>query len=136
MTASQSGAFAVNTKCKKLYGGNPFTLYPVGYGYADAGVAYSGAYLGTIGNVDLVAAFFCLAIPAFWATILRSHERKRYYLIVPLALSLFVLVKMNVLAGFVGVFAGGAISYVVITPVGETHRRALAAAFFCLVVVQ
>ena len=118
----------------QLYGGNPFTLYPVGYGYADAGVAYSGAYLGTIGNVDLVAAFFCLAIPAFWATILRSHERKRYYLIVPLALSLFVLVKMNVLAGFVGVFAGGAISYVVITPVGETHRRALAAAFFCLVV--
>ena len=118
----------------QLYGGNPFTLYPVGYGYADAGVAYSGAYLGTIGNVDLVVAFFCLAIPAFWATILRSHERKRYYLIVPLALSLFVLVKMNVLAGFVGVFAGGAISYVVITPVGETHRRALAAAFFCLVV--
>lgn len=118
----------------QLYGGNPFTLYPVGYGYADAGVAYSGAYLGTIGNVDLVAAFFCLAIPAFWATILRSHERKRYYLIVPLALSLFVLVKMNVLAGFVGVFAGGAISYVVIAPVGETHRRALAAAFFCLVV--
>ena len=118
----------------QLYGGNPFALYPEGYSYADAGVAYSGAYLGTIGNVDLVAAFFCLAIPAFWATILRSHERKRYYLIVPLALSLFVLVKMNVLAGFVGVFAGGAISYVVIAPVGETHRRALAAAFFCLVV--
>lgn len=118
----------------QLYGGNPFALYPEGYSYADAGVAYSGAYLGTIGNVDLVAAFFCLAIPAFWATLLRSHERKRYYLIVPLALSLFVLVKMNVLAGFVGVFAGGAISYVVIAPVGETHRRALAAAFFCLVV--
>lgn len=44
----------------QLYGGNPFTLYPVGYGYADAGVAYSGAYLGTIGNVDLVAAFSAL----------------------------------------------------------------------------
>ena len=118
----------------QLYGGNPFTLYPVGYGYADAGVAYSGAYLGTIGNVDLVAAFFCLAIPAFWAAMLRSRDWQRWLLSVPLALSLFVLVKMNVLAGFVGVFAGGAIGYVVIAPVGETHRRALAAAFFCLVV--
>lgn len=116
----------------QLYGGNPFTLYPVGYGYADAGVAYSGAYLGTIGNVDLVAAFFCLAIPAFWAAMLRSRDWQRWLLSVPLALSLFVLVKMNVLAGFVGVFAGGAISYVVIAPVGETHRRALAAAFFAL----
>lgn len=118
----------------QLYGGNPFTLYPVGYCYADAGTAYSGAYLGTIGNVDLVAAFFCLAIPAFWAAMLRSRDWQRWLLSVPLALSLFVLVKMNVLAGFVGVFAGGAISYVVIAPVGETHRRALAAAFFCLVV--
>lgn len=118
----------------QLYGGNPFTLYPVGYCYADAGTAYSGAYLGTIGNVDLVAAFFCLAIPAFWAAMLRSRDWQRWLLSVPLALSLFVLVKMNVLAGFVGVFAGGAISYVVIAPVGETHRRALAAVFFCLVV--
>lgn len=119
----------------QLYGGNPFTLYPVGYGYADAGVAYSGAYLGTIGNVDLVAAFFCLAIPAFWATILRSHERKRYYLIVPLALSLFVLVKMNVLAGFVGILAGAAVSAVVIVPMSARARRAAAwslAGFFAL----
>lgn len=119
----------------QLYGGNPFTLYPVGYGYADAGVAYSGAYLGTIGNVDLVAAFFCLAIPAFWAAMLRSRDWQRWLLSVPLALSLFVLVKMNVLAGFVGILAGAAVSAVVIVPMSVRARRAAAwslAGFFAL----
>ena len=119
----------------QLYGGNPFTLYPVGYGYADAGVAYSGAYLGTIGNVDLVAAFFCLAIPAFWAAMLRSRDWQRWLLSVPLALSLFVLVKMNVLAGFVGILAGAAVSAVVIVPMSARARRAAAwslAGFFAL----
>ena len=119
----------------QLYGGNPFTLYPVGYGYADAGVAYSGAYLGTIGNVDLVAAFFCLAIPAFWAAMLRSRDWQRWLLSVPLALSLFVLVKMNVLAGFVGILAGAAGSAVVIVPMSARARRAAAwslAGFFAL----
>lgn len=119
----------------QLYGGNPFTLYPVGYGYADAGVAYSGAYLGTIGNVDLVAAFFCLAIPAFWAAMLRSRDWQRWLLSVPLALSLFVLVKMNVLAGFVGILAGAAVSAVVIVSMSARARRAAAwslAGFFAL----
>ena len=85
----------------QLYGGNPFGLYPAGYNYADAYKAYSGAYLGTIGNVDLVAAFLCMMIPACWATILRSGDRQRFYLLAPLTLALFVLIKMDVLAGFV-----------------------------------
>ncbi len=106
----------------QLYGGNPFTLYPVGYCYADAGTAYSGAYLGTIGNVDLVAAFFCLAIPTFWAVILRSRDRQRWLLTLPLVLSLFVLVKMDVLAGFVGVFGGAIMSLVVIIPMEKRIR--------------
>lgn len=119
----------------QIYGGNPFTLYPAGYGYADAGVAYSGAYLGTIGNVDLVAAFFCLAIPAFWAAMLRSRDWQRWLLSVPLALSLFVLVKMNVLAGFVGILAGAAVSAVVIVPMSARAKRAAVwslAGFFAL----
>ena len=110
----------------QIYGGNPFTLYPAGYGYADAGTAYSGAYLGTIGNVDLVAAFLCLVIPAFWAAMVHSRDKRRWLLMLPLALSLFVLVKMNVLAGFVGVLAGAAVSAVVIVPMSARARHAAA----------
>lgn len=47
----------------QISGGNPLGLYPKGLSYFDAGIKYSGAYLGTIGNVDLVAAFLSLCVP-------------------------------------------------------------------------
>lgn len=119
----------------QIYGGNPFTLYPTGYGYADAGIAYSGAYLGTIGNVDLVAAFFCLAIPAFWATMLISRDQQRWLLMIPLVLSLFVLIKMNVLAGFVGILVGTVASAVVIIPMSASARRIVARALVSLLIL-
>lgn len=116
----------------QLYGGNPFGLYPAGYNYADAYKAYSGAYLGTIGNVDLVAAFLCMMIPACWATILRSGDRQRFYLLAPLTLALFVLIKMDVLAGFVGVFGGAAVSVAVIAPMEKRLQRTLAMALLAV----
>ena len=47
----------------QLAGGNPLGLFPGGYTYYDAGVRYSGAFLGTIGNTDLLASYFCLCVP-------------------------------------------------------------------------
>lgn len=111
----------------QLYGGNPLGLYPAGYNYFDAGTSYPGAYLGTIGNVDFVASFLCLVIPLFWISLLRLTGRRRMFLLVPLALSLFVLLKMNVLAGLVGVALGGMIALPVALPVSKKTRRRLAA---------
>ncbi|MBQ6823046.1 MAG: O-antigen ligase family protein, partial [Clostridia bacterium] len=90
----------------QLLGLNPFALYPGEYNYFDAYKAYAGAYLGTIGNVDFVAAFLCLTIPVLWIYILRGKEKKRFFLLIPLVLLLFVLVRMWVLAGVVGLFVG------------------------------
>lgn len=109
----------------QLFGLNPFTLYPEGYNYFGADVDYYGAYLGTIGNVGLVAAFLCLAIPIFWVTFLRSREWRRWLLMIPLGLSLFVLLKMWVLAGLVGVFAGGAVVLCSVAPVPVRTRKTL-----------
>ena len=120
----------------QIYGGNPLGLYPDGYSYADAYTAYSGAYLGTIGNVDLVAAFLCVVVAAFWAAILRNDDRQRFCLFAPLALALFVLVKMNVLAGFVGVFGGAAVSFIVIAPMEKSLRRTLAMALLTIVLAM
>lgn len=44
-------------------GMNPFGLYPDGLSWADRNVKYSGEFIGTIGNADLVSAFLCIAIP-------------------------------------------------------------------------
>lgn len=90
----------------QMAGFNPFGLYPAGFGYADAGRAYGGAYLGTIGNVDLVAAFLTLVFPILLYALVRLSGRRRWALLVPLVLSAAVLVRMSVAAGLVGVGIG------------------------------
>ncbi len=90
----------------QLAGRNPFGLYPQGLTYADAYVAYPGAYLGTIGNVGLVAGFFSLSLPMLVYALIRLPARGRFWLLLPLALCLYALVRMHVLAGFVGVGMG------------------------------
>ena len=47
----------------QVAGMNPFGLYPDGLSWADRNVKYSGEFIGTIGNADLVSAFLCVAIP-------------------------------------------------------------------------
>lgn len=109
----------------QLYGLNPFWMYPEGYNYFDAYVAYGGEFLGTIGNVDLVAAFLCLVIPLFLGAIILGTDKKRYLLLVPLMLSAVVLVKMNVMAGIVGVTAGLLLSFPIIFPMEANKKKAL-----------
>ena len=87
----------------QLAGGNPLGLYPKGLGYSDAGRAYSGAYLGTIGNTDLLAAVMCVAVPAFFYG---AWKLRRGWLLVPLTLCVIVSVWMNVSAGLLGIAAG------------------------------
>ncbi len=90
----------------QLQGFNPFDLYPEGMNYFDAGIKYAGKYLSTLGNVDLGAAFLCLAIPALLVYIVRAKEKLRFLLLLPLGLTLWFFLKMWVLAGLVGVFCG------------------------------
>ena len=87
----------------QLLGGNPLNLYPKGLGYSDAGIAYSGAYLGTIGNTDLLAAVMCVAVPAFFYG---AWKLRRSWLLAPFALCVAVSVWMNVSAGLLGIAAG------------------------------
>lgn len=120
----------------QLHGGNPFMLYPAGYNYFDAYTYYSGAYLGTIGNVDLVAAFLCLVIPIFWIAMIRQRGRKRWLLLLPLGTSLYALGKMSVLAGVVGVGCGALVTLPVVAPLPVRTRKrmgiALLLAAICL----
>lgn len=88
---------------------NVFNLYPEGYKYSDAYIAYSGSYLGTIGNVDLVAAFLCLDIPIIGVTTVKLKQKTKLLLLLPLMVVLYVLVKINVLAGIVGIIIGALI---------------------------
>lgn len=111
----------------QLAGYNPFALYPEGYTYQDAYTAYSGAYLGTLGNVGLVAAWLCLVIPMMWIALLRLKGPRRFWLLLPLGSALAVLVWMKVDAGLVGVLAGTVLALPVVLPLSSKGRRMTAA---------
>ena len=72
----------------QLLGCDPLRLYPAGVGWADAGTRYVGAYLGTVGNTNILDAILCLAIPLCAVSVLR---RRKWVYLLPLALSLAVV---------------------------------------------
>lgn len=111
----------------QLAGRNPLHLYPAGLNYYDKNVAYSGAFLGTLGNVGHVAALLCIAIPALSCAVLRMRTKLRFWLLIPAALSLIVLVWMNVAAGIVGVLGTALIGAPVCAPTPQLRRRLLIA---------
>ena len=118
-----------NTLCViQLTGANPFSLYPQGYTWFDAGVRYSGAYLGTVGNIDLLGAVYCIAIPVFLLGLCKGSKRSRFFLLIPLAGSVYVALRMEVLACFVGLGAGLAVSLpFALAPTGRLRRMLLPA---------
>ena len=118
----------------QLFGYDPLSLYPAGTTYFGANTAYPGTYLGTIGNVDLVAAFLCLVIPIFWVTLLRSRDKRRWWLLLPLSAAVYVLLKMWVLAGIAGVFGGALLALPMLCSDARSRRRTALALGIGLVV--
>jgi len=109
----------------QLSGENPFHLYPAGTNYSGANTAYSGVFLGTTGNADLTAALLCLSIPVFWIFPLRSSGRLRFLLLLPLALCIFVLRKLNVQAGILGAGLGSLLALPAVLPAKKRSKRAV-----------
>lgn len=118
----------------QLRGDNPMGLFPEGMTYFDGHIKYAGAYLGTIGNVDMVAAFLTMMTALLWIGLLRMQGKQRFLLLIPLALCLFVSLKMFVLAGIVGIFAGGILALPIVYPDGGRKRKLLGAVVLLLVV--
>ena len=86
----------------QLAGLNPLLMYPEGLNYYNKYKEYTSAFLGTLGNVDVLAAFFCFSIPTLTAFALRSSQKCDRLLLIPAAVSLFVLSASEVDAGKIG----------------------------------
>ncbi len=105
----------------QLIGFNPFVLYPKGYSFFSPEVG--GSFIGTIGNTDLVSAFICICVPVLLIIIIRGHDNRRWLLLVPLLSLLFVLWKIDVLAGYIGVGLGSVIAICVTAPLGCKQKK-------------
>lgn len=107
----------------QLQGLNPLGLYPAGYNYFDADVAYLGSYLGTIGNAGLTAALLCLMLPLFWVLLLRLSGKLKLLLIIPTVLCLIVLIQMNVQAGIMALLVGTPVTLATVFPINKGRRK-------------
>ncbi len=87
----------------QLAGFNPLLMYPEGLNYYNKYQEYTSAFLGTLGNVDVLAAFLCFSIPTLAVFALRSDCRRDRLLLIPALLSLAVLFLSEVDAGKVGI---------------------------------
>lgn len=61
----------------QLFGGNPLGLYPQGLTYADGGRLYQGRFLGTVGNVDMLSAYWCLTLPLLLGGVIQLEGRRK-----------------------------------------------------------
>lgn len=112
----------------QLLGYNCLWLFPNARTFYDSGVYYTGAFLGLIGNTDLLAAFFCLVIPVCFGVFLLFGGRKTAWLLPPGALCLFVLLESGVSGGLVGL----ALCALAAAPLLITDRERLSRGLFLL----
>ncbi len=113
----------------QMLGKNPFGLYPKDMSFYDGyDVRYRGAYLGTIGNVDLVSAFLALVIPILVIAARKKPLRTAWPLWTLAAVCGGILIWLRVLCGLVGLLFGAAVSLVVLSPARQRKRVLLALA--------
>lgn len=81
---------------------NVLGLFPDGLDFYDAGTRYSGEFLGTIGNTNLLAGWFCLVIPPLTLSALRAKGVRRWLLLLPAAGCLALLIVISAQSGLAG----------------------------------
>ncbi|MBE7018143.1 MAG: O-antigen ligase family protein [Ruminococcaceae bacterium] len=86
----------------QLFNINLFSLFPGDFSHYDSGIRYSSAFLGTMGNTNVLSAFFCLALPVLFVLPLVSNKKLCRLGIIAMFPAVFVLVRARVAGGFVG----------------------------------
>lgn len=106
----------------QLAGLDPLGLYPNGLRYSDPFVQETGRFLGTVGNIDLLSALNCLALPLLTAGAVLGRGRRRWALAVPLALGGACAALIGVASGLLAL----AVTACVFLPAlsGDLCRRA------------
>ncbi len=100
----------------QLLGVNALGLYPPGLGWADAGIRYPGAYLGTLGNTGQTGAV--LAAGAALCSLRILEKGGRNFLLLPFAaLNAFLLAEMDVTGPMLAL---AAVLLLALLPCGKT----------------
>ncbi len=94
----------------QLFGLDPLWLYPEGTNYYDKYVALTSAFLGTLGNVGMLAAYLCLPAGFLPVYALLSPHRRDRLLLLPGLFALVMLGLIDVDAGLVAALGAALIA--------------------------
>ena len=119
-----SAALCCAVAALQLMGLDPLSLYPRGTNYYDKYTAYNSAFLGTIGNVGLLAAYLCLAAPVLAVFSLRSGARRDRLLLIPAAMALGILLLCDVDAALVALAGCALVGVPAVLPGRRASRGA------------
>lgn len=112
----------------QLFGIDIFGLFPGDYCHYDSGIRYSGAFLGTMGNTNVLSAFYCLALPVLFALPVMCTGRSARLALIPASAIVFVLIRARVAGGFVGLGFGVLVAMPLVLCELPRLRRALGSA--------
>lgn len=90
----------------QILGADPLSLYPGGYTDADAGIAYVGRYLGTVGNIDYLGSYCCLTVPLLLFGGMGAPRKTKLLLWTAAVCLLLLLAEIRVSAAWLGISAG------------------------------
>lgn len=116
----------------QLMGLNPAGLYPGELRYYDAHLLYSGEFLGTIGNVNMLSALLSLAIPLFFSISVLGWDRYAPLYNFPLFFCVVILTLSRVSGGILAAAFCALCAPALLVTGPSRARRALCSAGVCL----
>lgn len=119
----------------QLFNLDILNLFPGSVTYYDAHTLYTGEFLGTMGNANVLSTLLCLAIPLFFAVPVISGEKRDNWLFAALFISAFTLVASGVSSGVLACAACALLCAPLLLNCVTRLRRALAAFALTLIAV-
>lgn len=117
----------------QLSGLDPLWLFPNDLNYYDAHISYTGEFLGTIGNTNLLSGFLTLCIPLFAGIYICCGEKWDSLLLIPAALGTFILISSGVSGGAVALTALALlIPPILLRDLQRVRRALLTSALLCV----
>ncbi len=89
--------------CLQFFQLNPLHLFPEDLRFHDRSLKYSGEYMGTIGNADLLSAFLTMATLFLLGTYAVEKKRSRFFCLIAGGASWMALLCSEVTAGPVAI---------------------------------
>ena len=108
-------------------------FFPGDYSYYDKGIRYSGEFLGTMGNTNVLSELLCLAIPVLFILPVIMEDKRSLLCLIPLFPAVFVTLRANVSGGIVALGCCALVGAPIVLGSAARLRRALLMLAYCLV---